>query len=317
MIDHVLDLSQQAAYLSVDLDRLVVRRERAPVVKVPLEEVAVLIVSHPQVTYTQAVLAGLAAHGGMMICCDRQHMPVGMLMPMHGHFAQTPRFAQQADAPKPLRKQLWRQVVRAKLRAQAALLRDLHQHDGGLGGLVAQVKSDDATNVEAHGSRIYWQHLFGEQQFRRQRDGEPPNGLLNYGYAVLRAVVARALCATGLHPSLGLHHHNQYNAFNLADDLMEPLRPLIDRTVYHLVAKHGTTLNVNPTTKPALIRAATGRYLAEHENRTTFDLAAKTAQSLVKVLEKRAGKLYLPQLTPAPVEEPADDATDEEEPDLD
>ena len=205
---------------------------------IPFADIAVLVTSHPQICFTQAVLAGLAAAGGMLIVSNEKHLPAAMLLPLSTHSTQTERFARQAAVSLPTRKRAWQQIVQAKLRAQARLLEETTGGDAGLRLMAGKVRSGDPDNLEAQAARIYWQALFGKgalgEPFRRDPEGEGINVHLNYGYAVLRAIVARALCAAGLHPSLGVHHHNRYDTFCLADDLMEPFRPLVDRVVARL-----------------------------------------------------------------------------------
>ncbi len=154
-----------------------------------------------------------------------------MLLPLVTHSLQAERFAAQARLAAPVRKRAWQQIVQAKITAQGRLLKERTHNDHGLDAIAKSVKSGDTANVEARAARIYWGKLFGETVFRRDADGDGLNACLNYGYAILRAVVARSLCGAGLHPSLGIHHHNRYDAFCLADDLMEPFRPLVDREV--------------------------------------------------------------------------------------
>jgi CRISPR-associated protein Cas1 len=300
MTDRILDLSELAARLSVRDGLLVVAREGQDPLTIPLADVGVLLVSHPQVSYTHAVLAGLVAQGGAFVTCDERHLPVGMLLPVDAHYVQTERFALQARASLPTRKRLWRQVVRAKVRAQGNLLAELHGDDLGLLALAQETRSGDSSNVEAQASRRYWPALFADAAWRRNREAEDQNRFLNYGYAVLRAIVARAVCAAGLHPSLGLHHHNRYNSFCLADDLMEPLRPIVDRAVYHLVKAEGPDVPLGPRTKAALLQAVTARLQIQGHQRSVFDVAYIMASSLVAVLEKREKRLILPEFSRAP-----------------
>lgn len=297
MTDRIIDLSEEPARLSVRYTNLVIEREAAEPVTVPLEELAVLVVSHPQVSMTHAVLSGLAASGGVFVTCDDKHLPAGMLLPLAGHFIQAERFEQQAVAPMPTRKRLWQQVIRAKLLAQAHLLSELGGGDRGITALVPRVRSGDPDNIEAEASRRYWPALFTSGYFRRDRFGLPPNQLLNYGYAVLRAIVARAICASGLHPSLGLHHHNRYDAFRLADDLMEPFRPLVDRTVVNLTHQRGMNIPLDKQAKAEILKALSGRLPLEGEWRTLFDVASRTASSLVAVFAGERRDLLLPETT--------------------
>jgi len=295
MTDRILDLSESAARLSVRDGLLVVARDGQDPATIPLAEVAVLVVSHPQVSYTHAVLASLVAQGGAFVTCDPRHLPVGMLLPVDAHYVQAERFALQARASLPVRKRLWREIVRAKVRHQGRLLADLYGHDHGLNALAMETKSGDPANVEAQASRRYWPALFADPAWRRDRDAEDGNRLLNYGYAILRAAVARAICAAGLHPSLGLHHHNRYDSFCLADDLMEPLRPIVDRAVVAIVRAAGTDAPLDRRTKAAILQAVTGRAEIQGESRTLFEVASIMASSVVAVFEKRGKHLVLPE----------------------
>lgn len=201
------------------------RGKRREEVTMPLADVAALIVSHPQVTYTHAVLPGLAAAGAIFVACDEKHLPAAMLLPLVAHSTQTERIGKQAALSLPTRKRLWQQIVQEQIYARARLLEERTGKDWGLTPMAAQVRSGDPQNLEGQAARIYWQNLFSPEPFRRDPEAEGLNSCLNYGYAVLRAAVARALCGAGLHPSLGLHHHNRYDPFCLADDFMEPFRP--------------------------------------------------------------------------------------------
>jgi len=294
MTDRILDFSEKPARLNVRLKQLVVKRREMPDVSMPLAELAVLIVSHPQVSYTQAVLAGLAEAGGAFVACNRRHLPVGMFLPLVAHHAQTQRFAAQARVALPVRKRLWRQLVQAKINAQAETLEALHGTDAGLRALVAQVRSGDPANVEARAARRYWPVLFADADFRRHREDEDQNLLLNYGYSVLRAIVARAICGAGLHPSLGIHHHNRYDAYCLADDLMEPFRPTVDRAVAQYVATHEEFSEIESAAKQQIIGRLTARYLIGGRQRTLFDVVARLACSLADVFLGNADKLQLP-----------------------
>lgn len=199
MTERILDFSTTPARLHVRNAQLCVTREGTATVSIPVAETAVIIVSHPQVTLTHAVLARLAEAGGALVTCDRRSLPVGMLLPLAAHGTQVERFAAQARASRPVCKRLWRQLVRSKILAQAAALESLGERDAGLRALIPSVRSGDPENIEGQAARRYWQRLFG-RDFRRRRDGRDQNLLLNYGYAVLRAIVGRAICAAGLHP---------------------------------------------------------------------------------------------------------------------
>jgi len=229
MTERVLDIAEGPARLSVDLGRIVARIG-GQTVAIQAEELAAVVVSAPGVTYTHAVLAALAEAGVPFVCCDERRMPSGLMLPLRGNDTQAERFRAQAAMRPPLKKRLWRQLVVAKIRSQAAALRRLGKEPGHMGALWRRVRSGDPDNVEGQAARLYWPILFGDSRFRRDPGGGGPNGLLNYGYAVLRAMTARAVCAAGLHPSLGLHHHNRHDAFCLVNDMMEPWRPLVDES---------------------------------------------------------------------------------------
>ena len=222
-------------------------------------------------------------------------MPAAMMLPLEGHCTQAERFQYQVNASLPLRKRLWHDIVRAKVCAQGSLLQRLRGDDGGLGALAERILSGDARNVEGQAARRYWPLLFGEG-FTRRRDGEDQNRFLNYGYSVLRAAVSRALCASGLHPSLGLHHHNRYDAFRLADDLMEPLRPMVDEAVAGLVQQVGASAPLDPTTKPALLAILSKRVKVGRETRSLPDALGRYASSLADVFHGQRRSLLIPEV---------------------
>jgi len=291
----IIDLSYQPARLRVSLERLVIQRSGHEDTLVPLSEVAVLILCNRQITVTQSVLGGLMCNGATVVACDGRSMPVGMMLPLANHHLQAERFAKQAQASEPTRKRVWQQIVRAKIRAQAHLLRDFRNTDGGLLRLAEEVRSGDPSNVEAQASRRYWKSLFDDASFRRNREAEDQNRLLNYGYGVLRAIVARAVCSAGLHPSVGLHHHNRYDAFCLADDLMEPYRVVVDRAVLHVVLQYGPQVPLDTSIKGNLIRALLDAAPFQGERRSIFDCAARTASSLAHIYLGETKTLLLPE----------------------
>ncbi len=294
---HIIDIASSPTRLSVALDCLVIKCRDAPEKRLPISDIAVVIVSHPQVTYTQAVLSILAENGGVFITCGPSRMPNGMLLPLAANSTQTERFAAQTQAPKPLRKRLWQQITRSKIESQAAALEHVHGSDGGLRLLKSKVRSGDPSNVEAQAARRYWQRLFCDRKFKRNLSADDENQFLNYGYAVLRAIVARAICASGLHPTIGLHHHNRYNAFCLADDLMEPMRPLVDVAVVQLGEQLRTGDHLTSTGKNHIIRAITSKQKLAGEERDPFDLASRISSSLAQVYSGERDELELPQLS--------------------
>ena len=296
MTDRILDISESPATLHVRYSQLVIEPDGAAEVSTPLSELAVLVISHPRVLMTQAVISGIAENGGSVVICDQKHLPIAMMLPLQVHTTQTERFARQAQASMPLRKRLWQQIVRSKIRAQGRVLLHLHGNDGGLLAMADRVRSGDSDHLEAQASRRYWPLLFGNPKFRRGSEGPDQNSHLNYGYAILRAVTARALCAAGLHPSLGLQHHNRYDTFCLANDLMEPFRPMVDRTVYAFVQEHDPTVPLDKEAKNYLIRPFFDKYDFEAESRTLFDLIARAASSLARAIMGESRELSIPEI---------------------
>ena len=230
MIKRIVEISNPAR-LSLKNQQMVVEREGFETSTVPIEDIGVLILDHPQISHTQGLLAACSENNVAVLICDGKHLPASMLLPLEANSLHTKTIAQQIQITEPTRKQLWKAIVQAKIREQAKVLHHATGDNKPLPAYAEKVKSGDPENMEAQAARIYWQKLFG-QTFRRNPNGSGINILLNYGYAVMRAAVARAIVGTGLHPSLGLHHHNQYNSFCLADDLVEPLRSAVDIKVY-------------------------------------------------------------------------------------
>lgn len=294
MPDRILDFSEDAAHLSVRHRNLVIRRGDKPEVTLPLEDIAVVVIAHPQVTLTQAVLSGLSGCGATVVVADERHLPVGMMLPIAGHHLQCERIAAQLAAKLPLKKRLWQQIVRAKLRAQGSALKLDTGADCGLIAMAQRVRSGDPDNVEAQAARRYWIAIFGDQEFRREREEAGMNAVLNYGYAVLRAIVARAVCASGLHPSIGLHHHNRYDAFTLADDLMEPFRPVVDRAAVQVLRTWGPQPALDRPVKTQILESLNGRYLLHGEHRSLFEITSRSATSLMDVFEGTRERLDLP-----------------------
>jgi len=289
----IIDIASEPATLRLSTGCVLVQRREAPDQSIPLAEVAVLVLSNGLATCTSALLGALASAGASVVVCDDRSMPCGLLLPIEAHSTQAERFRVQAGASRPTTKRIWRHVVQQKLRMQAALLRAVIGTDGGIEDLVSTVRSGDPGNVEAYAAGIYWPLLFGDS-FRRRRDVADQNRYLNYGYAVARAIVARAICGAGLHPSLGVHHHNRYNAYCLADDLLEPYRPIVDGVVYDAVGVHGADAALDRSVKQSLIEPLLSRFECDGENRSLFDLATRTCVSLAAVLEGRAKRVWFP-----------------------
>lgn len=230
------------AYLSTRNEQLVVKlidsQTQEEITKtVPIEDVGVVVLEDRQITITSGAIDALLKNNCAVITCDEKHMPAGLLLPLEGHTVQSERFRWQIEASLPLKKQLWQQTVQAKIRNQASVLNRLSGVEVGcMTNWANDVKSGDSENLEGRAAAYYWKRVFPEMEsFTRDREGDAPNNLLNYGYAIVRAVIARALVASGLLPTLGIHHHNRYNAYCLADDIMEPYRPYVDELVIHIL----------------------------------------------------------------------------------
>jgi len=293
-VNRILDIGDQPARIGVEDGLLRLDVEGYPETKIPLAEVAVLIVSHHKACLTHAALSRLAAEGGVYVACDGKHMPVAMLLPLAGNSVQAERMAAQAGAPLPLKKQAWKFIVQMKLLNQAWALTLAAGHGHGLDAMAGKVRSGDPDNLEGTAARKYWRALLG-QGFVRDRAAGGVNGWLNYGYAVVRAVIARALCAAGLHPSLGLHHHNRYDAFCLASDVMEPFRPLVDVCVAGMKAAHGADRDLDKELKREILEFLNQDFLVDGERRELFSLAARAAQTLADVFTGRRNRMFQPR----------------------
>lgn len=231
------------AYLRFKDEQLVITLSEASMlpekdrtVTIPIEDIGVLVIEHPQITLTHLLMNALLENNVAIITCDHRHMPSGLLLPLEGNTTQTERFTHQINASEPLRKQLWQQTIRQKILNQSAVLKQQGRKTENMKYWADQVRSGDTENHEGRAAAYYWGELFDSSlDFRRDPDGFAPNNLLNYGYAILRATVARSLVASGMLPTFGIHHHNRYNAYCLADDMMEPYRPYVDRLVLEMI----------------------------------------------------------------------------------
>tara|TARA_R110002020_G_scaffold70247_1_gene182402 strand:+ start:8115 stop:9026 length:912 start_codon:yes stop_codon:yes gene_type:complete len=241
-VDQIIDIATDGRHLSRDRGFLKVSEDGAEVGRIPLDQIAGVIVHAHGTTCSASLLTELADRGAPVVLCAANHAPRSVLMPLEGHHAQGARLRAQWQARTPLLKQVWKQVVVAKIDMQAAALKAVGEVHGPVTMLRRKVTSGDTTNVEAQAARLYWPLMMGSE-FRRDRAASDTNALLNYGYTVLRAATSRAVVAAGLHPSIGVHHANRGNAFALADDLMEPFRPLVDCAVRGLVARNGVQID--------------------------------------------------------------------------
>ena len=231
MIKRIIEISQARTHLAISYKQLIVKRNGEQISSIPCEDIGVLLVDHQGTTYTHCVFTELLRCGAAVVLCGGNHHPAGMLLPIESNSLQSERFRKQIEAKEPVKKRLWKQIVRAKIKHQAKIVGKDSDVYKSLMVLRERVRSGDPENIEAQASRKFWREYLQDVQFRRDINGPPPNNMLNYGYMVMRAAVARALCSAGLLPSLGIHHRNRYNAFCLADDMVEPFRGFVEAKV--------------------------------------------------------------------------------------
>ncbi len=294
------------AYLSLKLKQMVVRLpqkdgenkdEKELTRTVPIEDIGVVILDHKQITITQALMSELLDNNCAVITCDSRQMPVGLLLPLAGNTVQNERFRLQIDASLPLKKQLWQQTIEAKIRNQAAMLR---YSTGAVHNNMLKwsesVRSGDVENMEARAAVYYWKTVFPDNPyFVRDHEGGGANALLNYGYAILRAIVARALIASGLLPTLGIHHHNRYNAYCLADDIMEPYRPYVDKIVFDMISEDPHA-EVTVANKIRLLNIPVMEVIIGGRRSPLMVAVSHTTTSLVKCFRGESRRLAYPEL---------------------
>ena len=264
----------------------------------PIEDIGVVIIESEQVTISSALIAELLEHKVALIICDRKHMPSGLMLPLEGHTLQSERFDAQISASLPLRKQLWQQTIAMKIRNQASVLKNVNNTEiGNMLAWASQVRSGDPDNFEGRAAAYYWKNLFKEYpDFLRRQNGDAPNALLDYGYAILRAVIARSLVASGLIPTLGIHHSNKYNAYCLADDIMEPYRPYVDLLVINIMRIHKLSPEISNETKKLLLTIPVIDVKMGKLSRPLMVAASMTTASLAKCYLGEIRKLVYPEI---------------------
>jgi CRISPR-associated protein Cas1 len=319
LIKRTLEISREPAHLALRLDQIVLERDDQVAGSIPCEDLAVVVVDHPRTTYTHGALARLMEAGAVVVICGRNHLPSGFLVPVPCHSEVVWRVQDQIAAPRPLRKRLWQQIVRAKIRAQALNLRPGCPAQRKLLLLARDVLSGDAGAHESQAARLYWASWLDyassdraradptsagaeppadprAKRFHRDHEGDGLNAFLNYGYAILRAAVARAIVAAGLHPALGLQHSNRSNAFCLADDLIEPLRPLVDRRARALY--EDGRLELDQSTKAALLEVLAEEVVCGDATGPLMVALHRYVASLVRCLRHESKGLLFPQIHP-------------------
>lgn len=283
-------------YLSLKDQQMVITfKDSQDAVTRPIEDIGFVVIENPQVSISVPLLNELADNNVSVVFCDKKQMPKTMLMTLEGNTTQQESYKYQMDASAPLKKNVWKQLVESKIRNQALLLNKVGKNGDALKPYYMNVKSGDTDNREGAAAREYWRCIF-EDGFKREREGLPPNNLLNYGYAILRAAVARALIGSGLYPAFGVFHRNRYNAFPLADDVMEPYRPFVDENVYHLYYD-GAANELNTESKGKLLRVLLSDVKMGKVTRPLENALSLTTASLLRMFKGETDKLSLPMIT--------------------
>lgn len=292
MIKRVLCF-ENPARLSLKLAQMVVELQDVTRT-LPIEDIGVVILDHKQITITHALIDALLANNVAIVTSNDKHLPVGLMLPLDGNTLQSERFRAQIDASEPLKKQMWQQTVVAKILGQAHVLgTQLIEHNNML-KWSKDVRSGDTDNMEARAAAYYWRNMFEKDAFIRDPQGLPPNNFLNYGYSVVRAMMARALVGAGLLPTLGIHHHSRYDAYCLADDIMEPYRPFVDMKVLEVWEKGEVTSDISSEQKRQLLALTTMDVnISGHRSPMMLAIQA-TAQSVQKCLSGEARKKIYP-----------------------
>jgi CRISPR-associated protein Cas1 len=296
MIQKVIEISRAGTHLSVKLGQLVVHQKDAPDRQIPCEDIGVLLVDHAGVTYTHTVFTALLDNGAAVVLCNGTHHPAGLFLPIDTHSTQNERFRCQIKAKEPVKKRLWQQLIRAKIAHQAHLIAEDEQTARVLRGLRDRVRSGDPDNVEAQASRRFWRAYLQNIEFRRRREGRHPNHLLNYGYMVLRAAVARTICSAGLLPTLGIHHRNRYNAYCLADDMIEPFRGFVEARVRDMCEGADGEIDLDQHTKASLLEVLYEKVQISEFSGPLMVGLHRTMASLHRCFEGEQKQLELPQL---------------------
>ena len=292
MIKRVLCF-ENPAQLSLKLEQLVVRRDEE-VRTLPIEDIGVVVLDHKQITITHALIGALLANNVAIVTSDDKHLPVGLMLPLDGHNLQSERFREQIEASEPLKKQMWQQTVVAKVLGQAHILSLQNIEHENMLMWAKSVRSGDTENIEARAAAFYWRNMFDSEFFIRDSQGLPPNNLLNYGYSIVRAMTARALVGAGLLPTLGIHHHSRYDAYCLADDIMEPYRPFVDKIVLEMCQQGEVTDDITSEQKRQLLGISTTDVSINGHRRPMMLAIQSTAQSVQKCFAGEARKIVYP-----------------------
>lgn len=262
---------------------------------IPIEDIGIIVLENQQITITNGLLQKLTENKSSVISCNGQHLPTAMLLPTHGHTEITERVRYQINASQPLKKNLWAQTITAKIQNQSAHLKEKGKDAVRLDYLARNVQSGDSGNHEAQAAAVYWQSLFDIEDFNREQNGIPPNNLLNYGYAILRTIIARAIVSSGMLTVLGIWHRNKYNPFCLADDLMEPYRPYVDLIVADIVENEDDYSELNTTLKSELLNIAAMDVYIDGSRSPLMVAASRTTSSLFDCFVGVSRKIIYPE----------------------
>ncbi|MBK8851262.1 MAG: type II CRISPR-associated endonuclease Cas1 [Saprospiraceae bacterium] len=290
------------AYLSISNKQLLIEtkneiREGDRKSSIPIEDIGLVVADHAQVTFTHSVITSLQENNAVVVWCGQNHLPVSMSLPLSSNDTYTEKVRMQVEATEPLKKQLWRQTVSAKIKNQAALLRKIGQPSIQLDWMVNRVNSGDPENYEGQAAAIYWSKILTTYGVKRGREEPYPNHLFNYGYAILRAIIARNLVGSGCLPVLGIHHSNKYNAYCLADDIMEPYRPIVDMLVIeYLKKKNPINDEMTKEEKVYLLQIPVIDICIEKKWSPLMVGAQRTTASLVKCYQGSARKILYPEI---------------------
>ena len=281
-------------YLSLKNKQLQISEKSGEVIKTaPIEDIGFLVLDHPQISFSMKLMEELTEFNVATVFCDSKHLPSSMVLPLDAHHIQNEIFRAQIEASEPLKKNLWKQTIEAKIQNQARLLEKLGKNGIPIKAIGKAVKSGDADNREGFAARLYWMELLGKE-FIRDRYGEPPNPFLNYGYILLRSAVARALAGSGLLATLGVHHRNRYNAFCLADDVMEPYRPFVDEIVFSMNEKWPGSFMLEKEHKAELLQLMTADVIIGGNKRPLMVALSQTTASLARCYSGEIRKISYP-----------------------
>ena len=283
------------AYLSFKNKQLVIDKpdQKDGRATIPVEDIGIIVLDNPQITITHQLIQSLQDNLTAIVSCNQSHLPASLMLPFNGNHVMTERIRTQIEVSLPLKKQLWKQTVECKLNNQATLLTKLNKEASRINWLKDNVDPGDPKNTEGRAAAYYWKELF-DDDFLRNPDGGNPNRLLNYAYAIIRAIVARALVSSGMHPTFGLFHSNKYNMYCLADDIMEPYRPFADQLVYKLFNENIIDDNLTPAIKRDILQLLTTDVEIDGKRSPLMVAVSRTTNSLFECYQGTRRKIIYP-----------------------